>query len=206
VPPADLASRPSSGDLTPGPGSSRNEASVARSDRGRLERGVTVWFTGLPSSGKTTISQGLRHRLSVAGLAVESLDGDVVRAHLTRDLGYSREDRDENVLRVGFVAELLSRHGVVVLCSLVSPYRAARDDVRARHQGRFFEVYVSTPPEVCAQRDVKGLYARARAGQVTGMTGVDDPYEPPLAPELEVPAHLQTLEESVESVWNALHS
>jgi len=173
--------------------------------RERLETGVTVWFTGLPSSGKTTITRALERRLTVAGFPVETLDGDVVRTHLTRDLGYSRDDRDENVRRVGFVAELLSRHGVVVLCSLISPYRAARDEVRARHLGRFFEVYVSTPPEVCAQRDVKGLYARARSGEVTGMTGVDDPYEPPLAPELEVPAHLQTLEESVESVWNALH-
>lgn len=173
--------------------------------RPRLETGVTVWFTGLPSSGKTSISQALERRLTAAGLPVETLDGDVVRTHLTRDLGYSREDRDENVRRVGFVAELLSRHGVVVLCSLVSPYRAVRDEVRARHAGRFFEVYVSTPPDVCAQRDVKGLYARARAGEVRGMTGVDDPYEPPLAPELVVPAHLETLEESVESVWNALH-
>jgi adenylylsulfate kinase len=172
----------------------------------RLETGVTVWFTGLPSSGKTTIASALAGRLTAAGFPVETLDGDVVRTHLTRDLGYSREDRDENVRRVGFVAELLSRHGVVVLCALVSPYRATREEVRARHLGRFFEVYVSTPTNVCAERDVKGLYARARAGNVTGMTGVDDPYEPPLAPELEVPAHLQTLEQSVESVWNALHS
>jgi adenylylsulfate kinase len=180
--------------------------SAGRPGRARLETGVTVWFTGLPSSGKTTIARALEHRLTAAGLAVESLDGDVVRTHLTRDLGYSRQDRDENVRRVGFVAELLSRHGVVVLCSLVSPYRAAREEVRARHLGRFFEVYVSTPASVCAERDVKGLYARARAGEVTGMTGVDDPYETPLAPELEIPAHLQTPEESVESVWNALHS
>ena len=196
MPPADLASYP-----PPGPSSDDVTRGTAR-----LRSGVTVWFTGLPSSGKTTIARALERRLSADGFAVESLDGDVVRTHLTRDLGFSREDRDENVRRVGFVAELLSRHGVVAVCSLVSPYRAARDEVRARHLGRFFEVYVSTPPEVCAQRDVKGLYARARAGEVTGMTGVDDPYEPPLAPELEIPAHLQTLEESVESVWNALHS
>jgi adenylylsulfate kinase len=195
----DLASHrqpdPSSDDVIGGP-----------SGRARLEAGLTVWFTGLPSSGKTTISRAIAQRLSAEGLAVESLDGDVVRTHLTRDLGFSREDRDENIRRVGFVAELLSRHGVVVLCSFVSPYRATRDEVRSRHQGRFFEVYVSTPPDVCAQRDVKGLYARARAGEVTSMTGVDDPYEPPLSPELVVPAHIQTLEESVESVWNALHS
>ncbi len=197
--PTDVASDPQSGPPA-------NGVSVGRSGRARLETGVTVWFTGLPSSGKTTIASALERRLTAAGFAVESLDGDVVRTHLTRGLGYSREDRDENVRRVGFVAELLSRHGVVVLCSLVSPYRAAREEVRERHRGRFFEVYVSTPPAVCAQRDVKGLYARARAGEVTAMTGVDDPYEAPQAPELVIPAHLQTPEESVESVWNALHS
>ena len=190
----------------PQSGPPADSVSVGRSDRGRLETGVTVWFTGLPSSGKTTIARALAGRLTGAGYAVESLDADVVRTHLTRDLGYSREDRDENVRRIGFVAELLSRHGVVVLCSLVSPYRTAREEVRARHRGRFFEVYVSTPLAVCAQRDVKGLYARAHAGEVRGMTGVDDPYEAPQAPELVIPAHLQTPEESVESVWNALHS
>ena len=199
MPPTDVASHPQSG---PPPGG----VSGGRPGRARLETGVTVWFTGLPSSGKTTIASALGHQLTAAGFPVESLDGDVVRTHLTRDLGYSRADRDENVRRIGFVAELLSRHGVIVLCSLVSPYRAAREEVRARHLGRFFEVYVSTPLSVCAQRDVKGLYARARAGEVTGMTGVDDPYEAPVAPELELPAHLQSPEESVESVWNALHS
>jgi adenylylsulfate kinase len=199
VPPADLASHPA-------PGPSSADVTGRPEGTAHLRSGITVWFTGLPSSGKTTIAGALERRLLADGFAVEALDGDVIRTHLTRDLGFSREDRDENVRRVGFVAELLSRHGVVVLCSLVSPYRAARDEVRARHRGRFFEVYVSTPPEVCAQRDVKGLYARARAGEVTGMTGVDDPYEPPLAPELEIPAHLRTLEESVETVWNALHS
>jgi adenylylsulfate kinase len=193
-------------DDTAGPGGQPDETAPGRFGTARLDTGITVWFTGLPSSGKTTIASALEGRLRAAGVAVETLDGDVVRTHLTRDLGYSRDDRDENVRRVGFVAELLSRHGVVVLCSLVSPYRAARDEVRARHLGRFFEVYVSTPADVCGQRDIKGLYARARAGEVTGMTGVDDPYEPPLAPELVVPAHLQTLDESVESVWNALHN
>ena len=196
--PAGIASCPESptaGDVTVGdPGGNRRDA------------GLTVWLTGLPSSGKTSIARALEVRLGQAGWPVEVLDGDVVRTHLTRGLGYSREDRDENVRRVGFVAELLSRHGVVVLCSLVSPYRSAREEVRARHGGRFFEVYVSTPAEVCVGRDVKGLYARARAGEVMGMTGVDDPYEPPLTPDLVVPAHLQTLEESVESVWIALNA
>jgi len=134
------------------------------------------------------------------------LDGDVVRTHLTKGLGFSKEDRDENIRRIGFVADLLSRNGVIVICSAISPYRAVRDEVRQLHDGRFVEVYVSTPVDVCAQRDVKGLYAKQRAGEMKGLTGVDDPYEPPLAPEVVVPTHTQTLEESVETVWRALHS
>ncbi|MDQ4069056.1 MAG: adenylyl-sulfate kinase, partial [Actinomycetota bacterium] len=131
-------------------------------------------------------------------------DGDVVRTHLTRDLGYTAADRMENIRRIGFVASLLSRNGVVTVCSVISPYRAARDEVRALHDGRFFEVHVATPVEVCAARDVKGLYARQRAGEISGLTGVDDPYEPPLDPELVVPAHEQGVEESVDLVWRAL--
>jgi adenylylsulfate kinase len=172
----------------------------------RLDAGLTVWFTGLPSAGKTTIARALEKRLLDEGRQVEILDGDVVRTHLTRGLGYSREDRDENIRRIGFVAHLLSRNGVVVLCSVVSPYRAVRDEVRALHEGRFFEVYVSTPVDVCVERDVKGLYAKQKAGEMTGLTGVDDPYEQPLNPELVVPTHDQTLDESVEAVWQALHS
>jgi adenylylsulfate kinase len=168
-------------------------------------RGRTVWFTGLPSAGKTTIAQALAARLGSEGLPVEVLDGDVVRTHLSKDLGFTREDRDENVRRVGFVADLLSRNGVYVMCSLVSPYRAVRDEVRARHGGRFVEVYVAAPADVCAQRDVKGLYSRQRTGQMSGLTGADDPYEPPVAPEVTLPTHSQTVEESVEMVWQALH-
>lgn len=173
-------------------------------DLSRLEQGLTIWLTGLPSSGKTTIAVALHGRLLDAGLRAELLDGDIVRTHLTRDLSFSKEDRIENILRVGFVAHLLSRNGVVTLCSLISPYRRARDQVRAWHEGRFFEVYVSTPPEVCASRDVKGLYARQRAGELSGLTGVDDPYEPPLAPEWVVPTHVQSVEESVDALWQAL--
>jgi len=171
-----------------------------------LSNGLTVWFTGLPSSGKTTIAHALEKRLLDAGVRVEVLDGDVVRTHLTKGLGFSKDDRDENIRRIGFVASLLARNGVVVLCSVISPYRAVRDEVRELHDGAFVEVYVSTPVEVCAERDVKGLYAKQRAGEIKGLTGVDDPYEPPLAPEVVVPTHDQTLDESVETVWRALHS
>jgi adenylylsulfate kinase len=171
-----------------------------------LSDGLTVWFTGLPSSGKTTIARALEKRLLEEGHRVEILDGDVVRTHLTKGLGYSREDRNENIRRIGYVAHLLSRNGVVVLCSVVSPYREVRDELRALHEGRFIEVYVSTPVDVCSARDVKGLYARQQAGEMSGLTGVDDPYEPPLDAEVVVPTHTQTLEESVEMVWQALHS
>jgi adenylylsulfate kinase len=171
-----------------------------------LDAGLTVWFTGLPSAGKTTIARAVEKRLLDEGRRVEILDGDVVRTYLTKDLGYSRADRDENIRRIGFVAHLLSRNGVVVLCSVVSPYRDVRDEMRVLHDGRFFEVYVSTPVDVCSDRDVKGLYAKQKAGDLTGLTGIDDPYEPPTDPELVVPTHTQTLEESVEAVWQALHS
>jgi len=166
--------------------------------------GLTVWLTGLPSAGKTTLATALCDRLRAAGHRVEMLDGDVLRTYLTADLGFSREDRTQNVIRVGFVAHLLSRNGVIVVCSLISPYRDDRDQVRALHGDRFMEVYLSTPLEVCAERDVKGLYARQRAGDLTGLTGVDDPYEPPLHPEVVVPTHSQSLDESVDMVWACL--
>jgi adenylylsulfate kinase len=165
---------------------------------------LTVWLTGLPSSGKTTLASGLAERLVAAGRRVEVLDGDVVRRDLTKDLGYSRGDRAENVRRVGHVAHLLSRDGVVAVCALISPYRAERQEVRDLHGGRFCEVYVSAPVDVCVARDVKGLYARQRAGALHGLTGVDDPYEPPLQPDVVVPTHLQTVEESVATIWVAI--
>lgn len=172
--------------------------------RRRLGEGLTVWLTGLPCAGKTTIATGLAARLAGAGFPVEVLDGDEVRAALGPELGFSRADRDANVRRVGFVANLLSRHGVVVICALVSPYRATRDEVRAAHGGRFFEVLVSAPLVVCSRRDVKGLYARQCVGSLHGLTGVDAPYEPPLQPELVVPTHTQSVGESVDAVWQAL--
>src|SRR5919112_1992308 len=121
-------------------------------------------------------------------------------ADLTRGLGFSREDREENVRRIGFVAHLLSRNGVVVVASVISPYRAVRDELRELHAGRFFEVYVATPVEVCAERDVKGLYAKQRAGELTGLTGVDAPYEPPTAPDARIPTQEQSLDESVDQL------
>jgi len=175
-------------------------------DRVATETGLTVWFTGLPSAGKTTLARALAARLADAGHRVEVLDGDELRTYLTADLGFSRQDRTDNVIRVGYVAHLLSRNGVMVVCSLISPYREDRDRVRALHGDRFLEVYLSTPVEVCAQRDVKGLYARQAAGTMEGLTGVDDPYEAPLAPEVVVPTHSQSLEESVDMVWTALPS
>ncbi len=171
----------------------------ASSDTGR-----TVWLTGLPSAGKTTIARALEKRLLDEGRRVEVLDGDVVRTHLTKGLGFSREDRDENVRRIGFVANLLSRNGVTVLCSVISPYRAVRDEVRELHDGRFVEVHVSTPVEVCSGRDVKGLYAKQRAGEIQGLTGVDDPYEPPLEPEVVVPTQQLSVDEAAELVWQAI--
>jgi len=166
--------------------------------------GAVVWLTGLPSAGKSTIAAALAERLSDDGRRVEVLDGDVVRAELCADLGYSRADRNENVRRIGYVASLLARHGVVAVCPVVSPYRAARDDVRERVGDTFVEVYVSTPVDVCAARDVKGLYARQRAGAMIGLTGVDDPYEPPVAPEVVVPAHEVAVDDAVDRIVKVL--
>ena len=170
-----------------------------------LNDGVTIWFTGLPSAGKTTLAHALAKRLTDEGYErIEVLDGDVAREHLTKGLGFSREDRSENVRRIGWVASLLARNGVIVLASVISPYRDDRDHLRDIHQGRFIEVHVATPVDVCATRDVKGLYARQRAGEITGLTGVDDPYEEPLHPEVVIPTHQQSIEESVEQLWRAL--
>src|ERR1017187_8001211 len=136
--------------------------------------GLTVWFTGLRSSGKTTINPAVREKLLHAGHKVEWLDGDAVRQHISKGLGYSKEDRDENIRRIGFVAELLTRNGVIVLVSAISPYRAARDEVRGLI-GNFLEVYVEAPLELCRQRDVHGIYRRSLAGEIQHVTGVDDP-------------------------------
>jgi adenylylsulfate kinase len=163
--------------------------------------GTTVWFTGLPSAGKTTLGRALAERLRDEGVQrVELLDGDEVREFLSKGLGFSREDRDTNVLRIGWVAASLAKHGVLVLASVISPFAETRDAVRALHTDKgagFLEVYVATPVDVCSERDVKGLYAKQTAGEHSGLTGVDAPYEPPTAAEAIVPTHEQTLDESV---------
>jgi adenylylsulfate kinase len=156
-------------------------------------RGLTLWLTGLPCSGKSTLSARLAPILREHGHAVEVLDGDVVRQDLCKGLGFSREDRDTNVRRIGFVSHLLTRNGVTVIVAAVSPYAAIRQEVRERI-GRFVEVYVECPLEECERRDVKGMYKKARAGVIPAFTGVDDPYEPPTAPEVTV----RTREEGVE--------
>ena len=161
--------------------------------------GLTVWFNGLSSAGKTTISRAVHEKLWAMGYKVELLDGDIVRQHLSKDLGFSKEDRDENIRRIGFMAEMLTRNGVIVLVSAISPYRAVRNEIRARI-GSFLEVYVNAPLDVCEQRDLKGIYRRARAGERKMVTGVDDPYEPPAAPEIECHTGRETLAESTAKV------
>ena len=162
-------------------------------------RGFTLWFTGLSGAGKTTIAKLVAQQLDDRGLKVERLDGDIVRQSLTRDLGFSKEDRDRNIERVTFVAKLLTRNGVAVLCSFISPYRERR--ARSRQEvGEFLEVYVECPVDVCAQRDVKGLYAKAFAGEIANFTGVSDPYEEPEEPEIVCHTAQETPEESASIV------
>jgi adenylylsulfate kinase len=165
--------------------------------------GVTVWFTGLSGAGKSTLCTAVEQRLRAAGCNVECLDGDIVREHLTKGLGFSKADRDENIRRIGFVAHLLSRNGVIVLVSAISPYREIRQEVRERI-GHFIEVYVNAPLATCEQRDVKGLYAKARSGHLPGFTGIDDPYEPPLNPEIECRTDRESLEQCVDKVLQRL--
>jgi sulfate adenylyltransferase len=150
----------------------------------RHKQGICIWFTGLSGSGKSTTAEVLTSLLLERGRQVSLLDGDVVRTHLSKGLGFSREDRDTNILRIGYVAGEIARHGGTVICAAISPYRATRNEVRKMVGENFVEVFVDTPIEVCEQRDVKGLYARARRGQITGFTGVDDPYEEPVNPEI----------------------
>jgi adenylyl-sulfate kinase len=165
--------------------------------------GFTVWFTGLSGAGKTTISAIVEKVLRDRGLRVEVLDGDIVRTHLSKGLGFSREDRDTNIRRIAFVSHLLSRNGVAVIVAAISPYRGAREEARAMI-GRFAEVYVRCPVEVCAERDVKGLYRKALAGEIKGFTGVSDPYEEPDRPELVVETDAETPEDSARRVLATL--
>jgi len=163
----------------------------------RYAQGVCVWFTGLSASGKSTTAQSLERLVLEQGRRVTMLDGDVVRTHLSRGLGFSKEDRDLNIRRIGFVASEIVRHGGFVVCAAISPYRSVRDEVRdMMEEGRFIEVYVDTPIDVCEQRDPKGLYAKARQGQLTGFTGIDDPYEPPLHAEITLDTVANSYEEN----------
>ncbi|WP_216215149.1 adenylyl-sulfate kinase [Amycolatopsis aidingensis] len=167
--------------------------------------GITVWLTGLPSSGKSTIARGVANLLRDAGRRVAVLDGDEIRRNLTSDLGFSRADREENVRRIGFVASMLSMHGVITLVPVIAPYTADRERVRAQHLNSdidFAEVYVAAPVLACSKRDVKGLYAKQRAGELRGLTGVDDPYEPPTEADVVLPTHTQTIDESVNAVYS----
>jgi adenylylsulfate kinase len=166
-------------------------------------RGVTIWFTGLSGSGKSTIARALEAQIRERGCKLEVLDGDIVRTNLTKGLGFSKEDRDENIRRIGFVSHLLTRNGVIVLVSAISPYRDIRDEVRDR-VGDFLEVFVDAPLSVCEERDVKGLYKRARAGEIKQFTGIDDPYEAPHNPEVHCQTHQETLEQSVAKVMAKL--
>jgi adenylyl-sulfate kinase len=165
--------------------------------------GFTLWFTGMSGAGKSTISTLLERRLREAGAKVEVLDGDVVRTHLSKGLGFSKEDRDENVRRIGFVCELLSRHGVIAIAAAISPYRAVREELRSRI-ANFVEVYVECPLEELSRRDVKGLYKKALAGEIPQFTGVTDPYEPPEKPEVVINSSRETPEESAERIWATL--
>jgi adenylyl-sulfate kinase len=167
------------------------------------QQGFTLWMTGLSGAGKTTIALIVEKQLKARGLNIERLDGDVVRQSLTRDLGFSKEDRDKNIERVTFVAKLLSRNNVGVIACFISPYQSVRDMVRSETTN-FIEVFVYAPLEVCAERDVKGLYAKAFAGEIPNFTGVSDPYEEPVNPELVINTHEQTPEESAALVISYL--
>lgn len=166
-------------------------------------KGVTIWFTGLPSSGKSTVARILERRFRQQGLKCELLDGDVVRTNLSKGLGFSREDRDANIKRIGFVCHLLARNDVIAIAAAISPFREARDYNR-RLIGNFIEVYIKCSVDECEARDVKGLYKKARAGEVKGFTGVDDPYEEPLHPEVICETDKETAEESAEKVIQKL--
>ena len=171
----------------------------------KQDDGLTIWFTGLSSAGKTTLARAVCVELRARGRRVEMLDGDEIRRTLCQELGFSKQDRDENIRRIAYVAGLLTRHGVIVLVSAISPYRTARQEAR-EHIGRFVEVYVNASLATCEARDVKGLYRKARSGQLEHMTGVDDPYEAPEAAEIESHTDRESLEESTQKVLAGLQS
>ena len=169
------------------------------------DRGFVLWLTGLSGAGKSTVAAKLGPALAERGHRVELLDGDEVRTNLCQGLGFSRADRDTNIARIGYVANKLSKHGVAVLVAAISPYRQARDQVRTQVEV-FVEVHVAAPVSTCAQRDPKGLYAKALAGQITNFTGVSDPYEPPLEPEITLHTDTQSVDDSVHQVLTWLEA
>jgi adenylylsulfate kinase len=170
---------------------------------GRFEKGALVWLTGLSGSGKSTLAQAVVGRLTAQGHRGEILDGDTIRTHLSKGLGFSREDRLENIRRIAFVGNLLARHGVIVLAPVIAPYRSIREEVR-RASHLYLEVYVNAPLEVCEQRDPKGLYKRARAGEIANFTGLDDPYEPPESPEVECRTDLDGIEVCADQILDKI--
>ena len=167
------------------------------------DRGAVIWFTGLSGSGKTTVAQIVEEKLLDAGVPVEILDGDVVRENLSKGLGFSEEDRNTNIRRIAFVAHLLQRNGTFVITAAISPYKAVRDEARSMIKD-FVEVFADAPLEVCEERDVKGLYAKARAGEIKGFTGIDDPYEAPENAEVVIKTGEQSPEESAQQVIDKL--
>ncbi len=167
-------------------------------------KGFTIWFTGLSGAGKSTLSQAIAEELRTHGCKVEILDGDVVRTHLSKGLGFSKEDRDTNVRRIGWVCQLLARNDVVAIAAAISPYREVRDEVRAMHNSNFVEVYVECPIDVLAARDVKGLYQKALAGEIQNFTGISDPYEPPLAPDVTIHSDRESADESAAKIMDVL--
>jgi adenylyl-sulfate kinase len=168
-------------------------------------RGFTIWLTGLSGAGKSTLAEHLTSRLRALDAKVELLDGDIVRTHLSHGLGFSRQDRDTNIRRIGFVAELLARNGVIVIVAAISPYRDVREEVKRRIR-HFIEVHVDCPIEVLTARDTKGLYKRALAGEIGNFTGISDPYESPENPSVVVRSDRETVDESVAKIWRELES
>jgi len=161
--------------------------------------GMLLWFTGLSGAGKTTIALAVTKKLKAANYKVELLDGDVVRTHLSKGLSFSKEDRDTNIRRISFVANLLSRNGVIAIVAVISPYRSLRDELR-HSTNNFVEVYINASLEVCEERDVKGLYAKARSGEILNFTGISDPYEAPIFPELICYTDVETVAQSIDKV------
>jgi adenylylsulfate kinase len=168
-----------------------------------MNEGFTLWFTGLSGAGKSTLANLVAQELRQRGHLVEILDGDEVRTNLSKGLGFSKEDRDTNIRRIGYVCKLLARNGVIAISAAISPYRAIRDEVRQAHE-RFFEVFVKCSLDKLVERDVKGLYAKALRGEIKGFTGVSDPYEEPLSPELIVESDRESVQESLQKLLLAL--